>query len=118
MSSNVDPGYIASEDDKLVLSVANFVTASLQGIELKDTEKFIVNSLNKIPIDSMEKALEIDSHICAGFYYAYLKNNPTHHFKEYMQDYANRYKAAINCLKNLNESINSLTNSVPHQDLY
>ena len=44
MSSNVDPGYIASEDDKLVLSVANFVTASLQGIELKDTEKFIVNS--------------------------------------------------------------------------
>ena len=118
MSSNVDPGYIASEDDKLVLSVANFVTASLQGIVLKDTEKFIVNSLNKIPIDSMEKALEIDSHICAGFYYAYLKNNPTHHFKEYMQDYANRYKAAINCLRNLNESINSLTNSVPHQDLY
>lgn len=50
MSSNVDPGYIASEEDKLVLSVANFVTASLQGIELKDTEKFIVNSLNKIPI--------------------------------------------------------------------
>ncbi len=118
MSSNVDPGYIASEDDKLVLSVANFVTAPLQGIELKDTEKFIVNSLNKIPIDSMEKALEIDSHICAGFYYAYLKNNPTHHFIEYMQDYANRYKAAINCLRNLNESINSLTNSVPHQDLY
>ena len=57
MSSNVDPGYIASEDDKLVLSVANFVTASLQGIELKDTEKFIVNSLNKIPIDTCTQTL-------------------------------------------------------------
>ena len=118
MSSNVNPGYIASEDDKLVLSVANFVTASLQGIELKDTEKFIVDSLNKIPIDSMEKALEIDSHICAGFYYAYLKNNPTHHFKEYMEDYANRYKAAINCLRNLSDSITSLNNGTTHQDLY